>query len=787
MRALNLGRPRRLSRRAPIGTRHCLRSSLIALGLAFALAAPACAQPGDETLLLDLCVNDRCVGVAAVVARGDDVLVDREALVAAGIDTAGVASEHIGEGDFVSLRALNHGSRFTLDRNQLRLDLRLRPELLPRQRTALNARTTGEVSAQPWTAFANYAATVGTGDERSLFLDTAMGRGNAALRSTALWNPAEGWRRGLTRFELDQPAALRRWTVGDQYALPRDPLGGGLLLGGAGVERAFDEDPYLVTFPQPSYSGVLESPGTVEVYANGVLIGRRDLEAGPFTLEQLGIAPGRNDVRVVVRDPFGNRSELATQTYYGGGPRLLARGLSEYALRIGAPRRDGGLGDRYLDEAAWQGWYRRGLSDAFTLGGRVEGDRDLRNAGVDGALRTRAGEWALALAASDADGVGHGNAWSLSYGYTTREWAFGVGTRRASASYRNLGDPVAALLGPLRIDDYAALSFNASERLSLQVSAGRRQRDGGDVQRTGGLSGTWRLWPRAQLVFTLQRSVFAGVHDTSALVSLGIALDRDSLTFSAQQRDADGRTSRGYGADARRSRPPGSGWGYALSARRDDGFDSAFGLLEYQGAHGRYALEGERFEGDSSGRVRASGGLVWIGGRMFATPPVESGFALVRVPGLAGVPILRENLPVGRTDARGDLLVRDLLPFHANRVGVDETAVPAGYDLRTPRRDVQVPRNTAALVLLDVPAVHAVTGRLVHGGTAAGDRVRVEAQAQAQPLGSGGRFYLEGLAAGRHAVQVDGDAGAVTCMIEVPATTAPGVSNLGDIECGGAP
>jgi hypothetical protein len=31
-------------------------------------------------------------------------------------------------------------------------------------------------------------------------------------------------------------------------------------------------------------------------------------------------------VRVIVRDPFGNRSELATQTYYGGSPRLLAKG-----------------------------------------------------------------------------------------------------------------------------------------------------------------------------------------------------------------------------------------------------------------------------------------------------------------------------------------------------------------------------------------------------------------------------------------------------------------------------
>jgi outer membrane usher protein len=773
--------------RALRSSRGVARRSVLVLALAVVLALPAQAQPGDETLLLDLCVNDRCVGVAAVIARGDDVLVDREALAAANIDTGAVAPEHIGERDFVSLRALNHDSRFAIDRTQLRLDLRLSAELLPRQRAQLNARTVAETAAQPWTAFVNYAATVGQQRERSLFLDAAIGRGNGALRSTALWDQGEGWRRGLTRFELDQPASLRRWTIGDQYAIPRDPLGGGLLLGGFGVERAFDQDPYLVTFPQPTYSGVLESPGTVEVYANGVLVGRRELDAGPFTLEQLGIQPGRNDVRVIVRDPFGNRSELASRSYYGSTAGLLARGLSEYAVRAGAPRVGGGLGDRYADDHVLQAWYRRGISDALTLGARVEGDRSLRNAGIDLALRLPAGQVALALADSEADGVGRGSAWSLNYGYSTRNWGFGLGTRRASARYRNLGDPVAALLGPLRIDDYAAVSFSPRERLSLQLNAGRRQRDGGDLQRSAGMSGTLQLWPRAQLLVTVQRNTYAGVHDTSAQLSLGIALDRDSLTFSTQRREAADASRNGYGFDARRSRPPGIGWGYGVSLQRNGDFDSGFGQLEYQGVHGRYALEAEQFDGDSRSRVRASGALVAVGGRVFATPPIESGFALVRVPGLAGVPILRENLEVGRTDARGDLLVRDLLPFYANRIALEEAAVPAGYDLRTPRRDVQVPRNTAALVILDAPAVHAITGRFVYAGAAAGDRVRVDAQAPAQPLGSGGLFYLEGLQAGRHALRVEGPDGARECVLDVPAAHAPGVSDLGVIECGGAP
>ena len=118
------------------------------LALACALAFPAfsaLAVPGDETLLLDLCITDRCVGVAPVIARGDDVLIDREALVLSGIDTAGVVPERLGEREFVSIRALNHGSTFKVDRTLLRLDLKLRPDRLPRQTASLAIRPEGEI------------------------------------------------------------------------------------------------------------------------------------------------------------------------------------------------------------------------------------------------------------------------------------------------------------------------------------------------------------------------------------------------------------------------------------------------------------------------------------------------------------------------------------------------------------------------------------------------------------------------------------------------------------------
>lgn len=757
------------------------------LALACALAVPAFsafAVPGDETLLLDLCINDRCVGVAPVIARDDDVLVDQEALVVAGLDITGVVAETLGERRFISIRALNHGSTFKIDRTLLRLDLKLRPDRLPRQTASLAVQRSGEAGPQPWTAFVNYAATVGEREDRNLFVDGALGRGNAALRTTGRWSSVDGWQRGLSRIEYDQPAAMRKWTIGDQYATGRDPLAGGLLLGGVGVERAFDTDPYLVTFPRPYYSGVLESPGTVEVYANGTLVGRRDLSAGPFTLESLGIQPGRNDVRVIVRDPFGNRSELATQTYYGGTPRLLARGLSEYAVRLGSPREDGGLGNEgYSNDATMQAWYRRGVNDVLTLGGRVEGNETLFNGGVDAAFSTLFGEFALAAAGSVVDERSSGHAWGANYSFGTQDWSMGLGTRRASDAYRTLGDTTASIFGPIREDDYASLSFSPTERLSLQLNAGRQRRALTPVERTAGLTATWRLWDRGQLFFSMYRRESDLFEDTTAQVNFSFSLDRDSVTLSARRSDTDDTSRTGYGIDARRSRPTDTGFGYALSLHRDGDFDSQYGHAEYQGVHGRYAIEGERYEGSSRVRGIASGALVALGGRVFATPPLDTGFALVRVPGVAGVPILRENQVVGRTDAHGDLLVRELLPFHANKVAFDTSKLPAEYDVRTPQRDVLVWRNTGTLVLLEANAVHAVKGHFRYAGGAAGDLAMVGDDVEGMPIGSDGLFYFDGLATGTHVATIRRENGAVRCTLEVPAATGAGVTNLGDVAC----
>ena len=154
----------------------------------------------------------------------------------------------------------------------------------------------------------------------------------------------------------------------------------------------------------------------------------------------------------------------------------------------------------------------------------------------------------------------------------------------------------------------------------------------------------------------------------------------------------------------------------------------------------------------------------------------------MRVPGLANVPILRENIEIGRTDADGDLLVRGLLPWYANRIGLDASAVPTAYALETEARNVQVARNTGSVVVLDARVVRAVTGHFRYAAGEAGDLATIAGAASDVPVGSQGLFYFEGLPAGRATATVSRTQGAVVCTFDVPATGA-GVADLGDVAC----
>jgi len=391
-------------------------------------------------------------------------------------------------------------------------------------------------------------------------------------------------------------------------------------------------------------------------------------------------------------------------------------------------------------------------------------------------VRAPIGEFAFSYALSRDDTAGNGRALAASYGFSSRHFGFSVGLRRMDANYRNLGDPFSDLLAGLpgfarlREDAYANLSASINQRLSLQFNAGRVRREGMPAERNAGINGSYRLGSRSQLLFGVQRRDDGQTRDTSALLSLDIFLGRDSLTVGAGH-DSSGTL---YSLDARRSRPADTGFGYDLNVQQREGASGGFAQVEYQGVHGRAALQAEHFgDAGTQGDLLLSGALLGIGGRLFTTPPVDTGFALVRLGEGDGVVILRENVPVGRTDAHGDLLVRNVEPFYPIKLSLDPHTVPIDYRIDRIERRIASARNTGALVRLPVRRLHAVTGIFVDATGVAlhyGDvSMQVGDAVLHAPIGGDGRFYFEDIAPGRHDATVDSAGVQLRCTLSVPA------------------
>ncbi len=765
--------------------------ALIGLCLWLCLAR---AQDGQDLLLLDLCLDGTCIGVVPVQADPDAIWIDEAAVEAAGLALPAIEVERrtIRQRPFVRVADLPEIASGEVDRVAMRLNLRRRLDTLPLQsRRVTELRhpqdRSGAVSF-PLTASLDYAASVGDLAPDSLFIDGRIGKQYLVLRANAAWDEEEDSRRGLIRLEWDQPDRLLRWTLGDQFATSPEVLASSALIGGIGFARSFEQDPFLVTFPQPYLAGLLETPGTVEIYSNGVLIGRQSLSAGPFSLENIGLPTGRSDIELVFRDSFGNRRQLDSQSFYVGGGQL-APGLSDFAVRLGMPRASA-LGGGYDDRPALQAWYRRGLTSYLTVGGAVEADADGQAGYASLASSFAGGELGLSIAAADSDFDGPALAYAASYGWQRRGFGVSTGWRRREAGFRGLGELPDAI-GNARDDLFVSIGTIFESSFSIRANASRSDDGRTSVAYRYGLDFGYRPSPLLQGQVSIQRSEVGAIKDTAVLLNLAFSFDigRSGWQPSSASFGADWREDGGVGvaADVRRYRPFGEGYGYDLSLREGAGPGSAFGRAEYQGRYGRYTAEAQWLErGGTRGRFEASGSITAVGGRAYFSPPTDSGFALVRIPGMAGVEVLRENQPVGRTDANGDLLVRDLLPFYPNRIAVDPDSIPMSHRHGELSRWVHAPHGAGTLVEFEVEPLRAVHGRLVDaadGSPLAAGRVlwsSLEGDVDYR-LGMSGRFYQEDMAPGVTVWRVRANGLEYRCDLDVPAEG--GMHSLGDIAC----
>jgi outer membrane usher protein len=745
--------------------------------------------PSFAPVWLDLVVNQVSGGTVLVQLGDGDAWVAEEDLAVVKLDVAG-QGERVGVGgrSLISLRSLAPRLTFEIDERALALRVSVAETLLGRTSLDLSptVRPAGLRARGEPSAFLNWGGMAGTNDTRSASTELGLSADSALLLNGATMDAHGKVIRGLTTGYFDDPVALVRYAAGDVVATSGDSLGGTALLAGAAAWREFSLDPYMVRAPLPRGSVFASTPSTLEVWVNDGVVRRVPVAPGTVDLENLPIVAGANDVRTVLRDAFGREQTASTHALLGSN--LLAPRLVDWGAFAGFRRQEFGVRSFDYGGPVAVGRVRAGLSSFVTAGARLEVADRLLSAGAQVALATSLGELDAMVGTSAAEGGG-GAALAFAWRRPHRRFNLGAELRFQSNGYANVALAPGDDRALVRATGIASTAV--AQNLTLLFEGGAEQRrDVEGLQARTAIRAFLGVGRGYQIGLSMVRSGTLGHGaEWGIFTSLSTRLPGGASGEASASATSTGSSSQ---VSAQRPLPPGPGVGYRVVASAGDG---AIGeaMVQAQGGPGRVEARYEAVDPWSGERtdaasVAASGGLVFIRGKVFASLPVDGSYAVVSVPGVNGVTAFLNNQEVGRTDADGDLLIPGLTPHLANRLAIRDTDVPLEYRVSEVERVVAPTFRGGTVERFGVEAMRAVSGKLrlrLEIGTVVPEwgEVAVETPGKriVSPIGRDGAFWLDELPSGTVEALIRWEGRLCRFTLSIP--VAAGVSDVGTIDC----
>ncbi len=794
-------------------------ATLLVASLAHAQVSPAAsAQAGGEVLYLQASVNgiDREV-IVRTVRAGRELYVSADDLAELGFDRDQLPPSSPRGIPLAQVRGL----RVHYDAQDQRLDLSAPDALLATQvLTHVAATNVPPLSASGLVLdysvhWQNNTLTLPERTERQLAPVLADGFGGlpavrteeftssyeqrnrtlslaSGLRWFAPWGLIQN--RGFTTYESGEtqyirddsfwayssPESLRSYLVGDFVGTPLEWTRS-LRLGGVRIARNFGLRPDLVTFALPALGGSAVVPTTVDLYVNGMRQFTGQANPGPFVIADAPPLTGAGNVTIVYRDAHG-RDVVSVQPLYVD-TRLLESGFMDYDFEFGYARRNYGTTSfDYADQPGTLGSLRYGISDRFTLEAHTELAEALHVFGVGGLLRLgTAGVASAAVAHSDAGEQG----WlsSAGYQYIAPRWSLDLYDRRTHGDYRDLGTlenvPVPQRLTRSNLTLWVTSSQAASVSYIEQVASP------GDAARVLTLGYRGTFYDGRLGVFL---NAFRDYEEDSDGFYLGFSLGfgTSSTAYSSvSHMDEDRTAAFGFSRPVDYDRG-GFGWNYT-GERGNDDYQRDNARLDYRASFMDLSLGYEKSAstGNNTDSVSffGSGSLVAMRGGIFAARSINDGFALVSTDGLAGIPVLRENRLLGRTDGRGYLLVPDLPSWRASKIAIDLTDAPVDVASGVNEQRTNPRGGSGVNVTFPVKHLSGATLVLVDGAMRPlppGTPVRLEGSESTTLVGYDGHAFFPALAPVNHIV-ADLDEG--SCEVEVPFDPSQVMKILGPFVC----
>ncbi|KQP43666.1 fimbria/pilus outer membrane usher protein [Pseudorhodoferax sp. Leaf274] len=749
----------------------------------------AAAALGGATLYLELVVNQQATGqVVPVLVRDGSYYVAADTLRALHVRTPATGSQMVAVDRIEGL-----GVRY--DSVAQRLELMLPPAWLPDQQLGtggpvgrlrplvgsgfllnyeIYASNPGraEASTSLWTEqrwFGDWGLLSNTGVARH----TRSGGGGAGSDGAGFAG-SQGYLRYDTSWRYSDTDNVRTLTAGDLITATL-PWGSAVRIGGIQLARNFAIRPDLVPYPLPTFSGQAAVPSAVDLFINGQRAGRENVQPGPFTLNTMPFITGAGEAAVVTTDALG-RQVLTTVPFYVAST-LLKTGTDDYAVSAGALRRGYGEDNFGYGRAVASGSWRYGWSDAVTLEARGELARGLAVAGA-GAVATM-GRYGVVNGAL-AHG-GDGVQWTAGYQYNAQRFGLALQHTQRTAGWRDLarldrGDSA----GGSRSNTQVTTSLSLGAIGAVAVGYFDAQTLDGTRTRVATATYSRALGSDSFLSLNLNKAV--GGDDYLVQLQWTLLLgDRGAVSVVGT------RDRSGFGRQLQYSRtpPPAGGLGWNLSYANSAGPDDyRQGSMTWRGDY--LQLQGGAYAqgGRSSTWAGASGSIVAMDGGWFAANRINDAFALVST-GVGDVPVRFENQVIGRTNARGHLLVPGVNAYYPARFEVDILDLPEDMQVAQSEQRVLLGAGSGALLRFSIQKVRAASITLVDQAgrpLPVGLSVQHLGSGRSATLGWDGQVYLEGLAQDNELL-VRG-LGFESCRARFTlADTASGVSRVGPLVC----
>jgi len=690
------------------------------------------AKPPEYNAFTQILVNGQPKKrLVKIKTRGDSILIHSGDAAYAGLIPIGTGEEYI------SLDTIK-GVQWNFDaqRNQLSVDL-------PRNSDGRNAidfadlrNSSGNLSTPLTALVVDYDMGV-SADRRGLtaagLVSARLSRDQISIESDFRFSTRKDiGTSGITRLNtavtyFDQGKMIRA-TAGD-FVSVTPTLGRAVRMAGVQLTTDFALRPDLVTFPLPDFTGSVAVPSGLDLIINDKRFRSADVDRGEFTLKNIPIPVGRNEIGVVVKDSLG-RERLETVQYYSARS-LLARGLSKSAINVGAIRRNFGRKSNDYGEWAISAFHRRGLTNGFTGEFSGEASPGFFNGGAGASFAL-------------------GKAGLFSAGVNVSRSRFGVGQERSgrsiAVSYESVGRDVSVRFGAVRVSDgyddlasaagdsppksllSASLNFDLRSLGNFSVTALRqepqkRRIDLGEPKRADVVTASYRKsFGNGLNLFADLSHRYNGQKSTSVLFGISMSFGgRGNAQASVVRQRGKYEVQGGL---YRPDRLPGD-WGYALQAGTGQ-IDRVDATVSHRASWGRVEARGEVVDGRAAGRLSARGSLLIADGDLFAAENLSGGFALIRSNKVAGVAVERENRSIGKTNGKGKLLLTGIAPFIPTKVGLNPDTLPPELLARKLSDMIVVGPRSGTVIDLEIGEyapqllqVSQMNGKLIEPGTVA--------------------------------------------------------------------